>query len=311
MSTILPNGTVLPYGLLEVRGYESSVAAFNQSYRNTGLKAGFIIASYSANDPNNKSKLCTEYDVQTIEQFENKGSTSILYKNCLSSQGFGSIADFLEFTLRSKTYQEKPGTPTFNGQDGAVVLIKCLDNCGDKAIVVGNLIHPDRTTNITSTSPKLSGEYNGVNLEINNDGSCSLTFKGSTDSKGNPTDPSQGNTTLQIKTDGSFQFNHSTITIQANKSGVLNITTSSDANIAVGGNTAITTQGTANIIAQGTTTVDGSTIKLGQNAVESVIKGNTFAALYNAHVHLDGFGIPTQPPTEPMNPSLSTHTFTE
>ena len=225
MSTIMPNGTVFPYGLQGAQGYESAVAAFNQSYRNTGLKAGFVVKSYAANDPSNKSQLCTEYDVQTIEQFENKGSTSILYKNCLSSQGFGSIADFLEFTLRSQTYNTNQGAPTFSSQDGAIVLIRCLDNCGDKAIVVGNLIHPDRPTTITSTAPQLSGTYNGVNIAINNDGSCALTFNGATDSKGAPTSPGQGPTTFQIPTDGSFQFSHSTITIQANKSGILNITT--------------------------------------------------------------------------------------
>jgi hypothetical protein len=179
---ILSNGTVLPHGLQSVRGYEANVAAFNQSYRNTGIKAGFITASYAANDPNNKSKLCTEYDVFTIEQFENKGTTSILYKNCLSSQGFGSIADFFEFTLRYKTTQNQTGAPTFSDQDGAIVLIKCLDNCGDKAIVVGNLIHPDRPTDITSIAPQMAGEYNGVAVTVNNDGSCSFTFKGATDS---------------------------------------------------------------------------------------------------------------------------------
>ena len=54
---------------------------------------------------------------------------------------------------------------------------------------------------ITSSAPQLSGEYNGVNIEIANDGSCSLTFKGATNSQGVPTNSSQGNTVFQIKTD--------------------------------------------------------------------------------------------------------------
>lgn len=262
MSTILPSGTVLPYGLQGQQGYESSVAAFNQSYRNTGLKAGFVVKSYAANDPSNKSQLCTEYDVQTIEQFENKGSTSILYKNCLSYQGFGSIADFLEFTLRPQTYNTNQGAPTFGSQDGAVVLIKCLDNCGDKAIVVGNLIHPDRPTTITSTAPQLSGTYNGVDIAINNDGSCSLVFNGATDSKGAATNPGQGPTSLQIQTDGSFQFSHSTITISAAKSGVLTITTTSDANLTVGGNMTATVTGNTNLTSTGKTSITGKEILL-------------------------------------------------
>ncbi len=234
MDNVLDNGTVLPSGLLGQHGSEGAVAAFNRSYRNTGLKAGIVSKSYAANDPANQNGLCTEYDVITIEQFENKGSTSILYRNCISTQGFGGLADYLEFTLRPKTFQTNKGSPTFGNQDGAVVLIQCLDNIGDKAVLVGTLIHPDRNTNITSTAPQLSGEYNGVNIEIANDGSCSLTFKGPTDSKGTPT-TSNGNTVFQIKTDGSFEFNHSTVDISANKSGSLVITTKTDCDITASG----------------------------------------------------------------------------
>ena len=269
MSNVLPNGTVLPYGIMGLQGREASIAAFNQSYRNTGLKAGFIVATYAANDPSNKSQLCTEYDVQTIEQFENKGSTSILYKNCLSSQGFGSIADYLEFTLRSQTYNTNKGLATFSSQDGAVVLIKCLDNCGDKAVVEGYLIHPDRPTNITSTAPQLAGEYNGVNVKVANDGSCSLTFKGATDSKGAPTDPSQGNTEFQIKADGSFQFSHSAVTISADKSGVLTITAKGDANVTVGGNVNATVAGNTNLTTTGKTIITSKEIDLNVKSPES------------------------------------------
>ena len=235
MDNVLGNGTVLPSGLLGRQGPEAAIMAFNRSYRNTGIKAGIVVKSYAADDENNQNGLCTEYDVITFEQFENKGSTSILYRNCLSTQGFGGLADFLEYTLRAKSFQNNTGAPTFSDQDGAVVLIQCLDNVGDKAIVTGTLIHPDRTTNITSTAPQMSGEYNGVNVEIANDGSCSLTFKGDTDSKGVPTDSSQGNTVMQIETDGSFQFNHSTITIRADKNGTLSITTNVDCDITASG----------------------------------------------------------------------------
>jgi hypothetical protein len=295
MSNILDNGTVLPYGLLAKQGAEAAVLAFNRSYRNTGLKAGIVIKSYPYNDPNNQNGLCTEYDVITIEQFENKGSTSILYRNCLSTQGFGSLADYLEYTLRPKTFQTNKGSPTFGDQDGAIVLIQCLDNVGDKAIVTGTLIHPDRTTNITSTAPQLAGEYNGVNIVVNNDGSCALTFKGATDSEGVPTDPTQGNTVLQIKTDGSFEFSHSTIDILADKSGTLSITAKAD----------------CTITATGTVTVEGQTVKLGAAASQAVIKGDLFKQYFDTHTVSTVLG-PSGPPIMPMPPStLSTKVKTE
>lgn len=284
---ISPNGSVSPHGLLNMQNYESNIAAFNRSYKNTGIKAGIVVKSYAYNDPANINGLSTEYDVQTIEQFENKGTTSILYKNCVSFQGFGSIADYLEFTLRSQTAQSD-NAPSFNDQDGAVVVIQCLDNIGSKAIVVGSLINPSRTTNITSTSPQLSGEYNGVKIQVANDGSCSLTFNGATDNQGVPTDPSQGPTTFQIKTDGSFQFNHSTITIQADKSGLLTITATGNANLTcVDAN--VMASGNTNLTTTGTTTVTSKEIDLNGN-----LSGIT---TFNSHFGVVDFitGVPVQP----------------
>lgn len=203
MSIRLSNGTVLPFGLLNVQNKESAVAAFNRSYKNTGIKAGFIVASYDITDDQNQGKLCTEYDVRTVEQFENKGTTTLLYRNCLSSQSFGGIADYLEYTLREQTYEGK-NAPSFTDQDGAIVLIQCLDSIGSKAIVIGSLAHPDRSSNITTTDPQLYGQYNGIGVQVNTDGSASLIFNGATDSKGNVIDTSQNASTFQIQKDGSM-----------------------------------------------------------------------------------------------------------
>lgn len=318
-NNFLGNGAVLPAGLLNESTY-SRIEGFNKTYKDTPLRAGVVVTSFSVDDPENRTKLATEYDVVTTQQTEDRGGTTILYRKCLSGDALGGIADFFEFNFRQKTQQDYVGqTVRFNGQNGSIVLLLCLDATSNKAIIIGGFPHPDRPTTLTDTQPRLSGEYNGVAVAVNPDGSTSLTFKGATNSDGNPIDPSQGNTVFQIKTDGSFEFNHSTIDIKADRSGVLtinaksdiNINTQANANINVTGNTKILTQGTADIIAQGTTTVDGSTIKLGVNAVESVIKGNTFAALYDSHVHIGNLGFPTGAPLEPMDPSLSTHTFTE
>ena len=54
------------------------------------------MGSYPVNNEKNRSKLTTEYDVVVMEQSENKGATTIMYKNCMSSEGLGSIADFLK-----------------------------------------------------------------------------------------------------------------------------------------------------------------------------------------------------------------------
>ena len=45
--------------------------------------------------------------------------------------------------------------------------------------------------------------------------------------------------------------------------------------------------------------LSAGSVHLGQSAVEAVIKGNTFQALFNAHVHSTGVG-PSGPPVVPL-----------
>jgi hypothetical protein len=304
MDNYLDSGGVLPSGLLSGNDFIEKMAGFNKTYKNYALRAGVVNTIYAYNDPQNFTKLSTEYDVSVFEQNEDRGSTIITYKNCIASDGLGSIADFFEKNFRVKTTNDNPnGGLNTTYQNGAIVILLCLDAVSEKAVIIGGLNHPDRPTTLIDTQPRLQGEYNGVNVAVNPDGSTALTFKGATDSEGNAIDSSQGNTVVQIATDGSFSVSHSTITMNLAKDGNISITAT--------GNVDITNQGTTNIIAQGTTTVDGSTIKLGQNAVESVIKGDTFKDLYNAHTHIGNLGVPTGPPQVAMDPSLSKHTFTE
>tara|TARA_A100001037_G_C15153237_1_gene641148 strand:+ start:4975 stop:5700 length:726 start_codon:yes stop_codon:yes gene_type:complete len=46
--------------------------------------------------------------------------------------------------------------------------------------------------------------------------------------------------------------------------------------------------------------VNSSNIELGETAMEQVIKGNTFQALFNAHTHVGNMGAPTTPPVVPL-----------
>jgi hypothetical protein len=293
MSNHLPNGTVLPHGLLGV-DLQSEMSGFNRQYKNTPLRMGIVTTIYNVNDPKNYTGLSTEYDVIVLEQNENSSYTSLTYRNCLSSEGMGSIADYFEKNLRNQTENSNPqGTPNTANQNGAIVILLCLDGFSEKGIIIGGLTHPDRATNLTTSAPQLYGEYNGVNISISPDGSGKLIIQGATDNNGNIISP-QGS-----------------VTIQGQPNGQLNIITTSNTNITVGGNTNITTTGTANIIAQGITTIDGSHINLGQEALEQVIKGNTFAEIYNNHTHIGNLGFSTSVPDQPMDPSLSKHVSTE
>jgi len=320
----------LPHGLLGCSGNDFA-RGFNSTYNNTALRVGMITNSYAYNDPLNISKLTTEYDVTVIQQDANRGVATINYRNCMSSEGFGSKADFFERNLRPRTQFTGKGEPTnFKGQNGAIVLVLCLDALTEKALIIGSLTHPDRPTNLVDTGPLLVGQFNGVKININEDGSCSLIFQGATDTNGKILDPNQGNTEIQIATDGSFQVDHRNTTFRLDRNGTTSLTTTSDINVttSTGNVNLVVSQGNVNatvsqgnvtvtalkdilIQCQGTATIEGSLIKLGISAVEAVIKGNTFQKIFDSHTHIDAIGYETTPPLQSMIPSLSKYVVTK
>lgn len=327
MSNFLDNGAVLPNGLLG-EDTNAMMSGFNKSYKNTALRVGVIVETFPVSDTNNKSKLTTEYNVVVTEQHEDKGSTTILYRNCMSSEGFGSIADFFERTLRKTKKRTKKGDAVnTKGQDGAIALILCLDGVSDKAVVIGQLTHPDRQTTLKTAEPRLEGEYNGINVKIETDGSAKFTFRGATDNQGKPIDSSQGDTVLEVTKDGSFHFNHKTIDLMVAKVGDVILDVKGNGNITINaakditinnkGNTTLNTTKDVNVnctnatvTAKATATVEGKLVKLGAGAAEAVIKGDTFAGIFDSHIHPTGVG-PSGPPTKPMKPSLSKKVKTE
>lgn len=268
MSNFLENGTVLPHGLLETNDSDS-IAGFNRTYRNTSLRMGIVVKCYTISDSKNISKLTNEYDVLVFEQIENSGISIVTYKNCISSEGMGSIADYFYKSLRVRKKSNKKVINTKN-QDGALVLIHCLDGMTEKAIIISSLAHPDRASKLKTSEPYMEGEYNGVNIKVNEDGSTSLTFKGATNNDGTAKDASQGNTEIKIEKDGSYQVDHKTITFRLDKSGTASLTAKENVNVTaqgnitfqVTGNTTINSNGKCDVKSSGKTTVTASEINL-------------------------------------------------
>lgn len=228
MSNIMNNGAVLPSGLLGVADADM-MAGFNKTYKNNALRIGVVVASYPVSDDKNRSKLTTEYDVLVMEQQENQGTTTLMYRNCMSSEGLGSIADFFEKALRPKKKKTTKGdSVNLKGQNGAVVLLLCLDGMSDKGIIISALTHPDRKTTLKDEGPRLEGEYNGLNIKVEKDGSATLTFRGATDNDGKVLDKEQGDTVIGIEKDGSFQVKHKTITQRLDKKGKASLTADDD-----------------------------------------------------------------------------------
>jgi hypothetical protein len=214
----LRSGSVLPHGLLS-QDTQSAMAGFSKTYENYPLRMGIVVRSYPTSSDQNISKLSVEYDVVVIEQDGNRAITPITYKNCLSSDGLGSIADFFEVRRRTQKKKTRFEGKDPASQDGAIVLLLCLDGSSEKAIILGGLNHPQRKSKLVGDETKLAGEFNGLAIEVNDDGSANLTFKGATDNEGKPKDTSQGNTTIDIEKDGTLQFKHKGVTTRMEKVG--------------------------------------------------------------------------------------------
>jgi hypothetical protein len=221
----------------------------------------------------------------------------------MSAEGLGSVADFFERTIRTKKKQTRKGDAVdLKGQNGAIVLLLCLDGMSDKGIIISALTHPDRKTKLVDEGPRMEGEFNGVNIKVEKDGSCKLTRKGATDNDGKVTDTSNGDTVVSIEKDGALEISTKKIKQRFNVDGTIaikasgKITIESTADVEVKAKNAI-------VNATGTATVDGKTVKLGKGAAEAVVKGDTFRTIFDTHTHLGNLGAPTTPPMVPMLPN--------
>jgi phage gp45-like len=244
------NGTIAPSGIFSTNA-SRAITAFNKTNKNYAIRAGIVVKRYEIKDRRNVSKLAVEYDVMVIEQDGNLGTAPIMYRNCLSTDGLGGIGDYFEKKLRRQK-NVKTGTRGIEavGQDGSVVLLMCLDGAGEKGIIVGSLKHPDRKTKLVGKDEILAGEYNGVEILVNEDGSCSLTFKGATDNEGKPKDKSQGNTSLKIEKDGSLEIKNKGVTQRNQKDGKFSLAAEGSASISAKKEISISSNDKINIKAQ-------------------------------------------------------------
>ena len=97
-----------------------------------------------------------------------------------------------------------------------------------------------------------------------------------------------GSTVINVKNDNTFEVtNANGDSIVMSNDGKLTVTATSE------------------------THINSPKIKLGEQAAEAIIKGDTFAGIFDAHVHIGNFGAPTSPPTTVTKPALSTKNTTD
>lgn len=178
--------------------------------RNYTLKTGQVI-KINYPDPNDdKTDDYITYDILVMEQH---GATKInaIYKDCLPAQPFGGAADFIEFTYRSNLSGERE-TNKENSDDllsqgallkledadtqkkllGAWVLIMCIGGNGNSNAIILGAVQNYFTPKVNKTynhQGKEDGHYlnfnfNGVHININNEGELVIAKNGATNNDG-------------------------------------------------------------------------------------------------------------------------------
>jgi hypothetical protein len=198
------NNTVLPSSLLDFADNEY-FGSFANAFANTALRIGMVKQTWKIEDKENENKGMYEYDVLTFQQDKDKGVVPITYKNCVTMDRFGGVADFFEYTQSAPTDKKITNVDT---DDGSYVLILCIDGTQTRGVILGALKHHNRKSTLTKLSGKhMEGEFNGLRMKVNSDGEMTMTFKGKTDTKGKPVTAKNGGSQFKFEKDGSVEFN--------------------------------------------------------------------------------------------------------
>ena len=87
--------------------------------------------------------------------------------------------------------------------------------------------------------------------------------------------------------------------IQTTKDGYSLISAEGPVIMAKGASITLMTSGQV-LVNSGHTQISSASVALGANAIEAIIKGNTFQTLFNTHTHIGNLGAPTAPPLVPL-----------
>jgi hypothetical protein len=206
---------IYPSSLFQEDDGESS-DFYNKSFNNAHLRVGIVLSVYDIEDEQNILKASPEYDVMTLEQESDMGVNTTIYKNCLTMDRFGGVADYFQMKLRPVKDVIKTKTQVeFASETGSVVLILCLDGMSEKAVIVGGMQNPSKQILTKEKGHHLEGEYNGVNYQVNKDGELTVTFRSKTNDDGTISKEEQdkpeaeraGGSFLKLDKTGSIELN--------------------------------------------------------------------------------------------------------
>lgn len=229
----------------------------NTRYKDLKIyKAQIEEVIYKDNERNKTGHV--EYDLVIMSGNVNEGYRKI--RNAVSLNSLGGINDYEEIIYKAKTKEFSRGAGLgkaySENTNGDIVALMFLEGNEEFPVIIGPWSHK-RNNNSASESDghRMKGEYNGVQWEINKDGEFIITLLGGPrDDSGNLTNESNGGLLIKLSKDGKI-------------------------NIDSGSQPIITIDKNSNEV-----TVEANSIKIGSNAVEPIVLGNTWVAYNNAEI---------------------------
>jgi hypothetical protein len=200
----------------------------DQIFNSDNLTTGYVVDVYDINNPLNKSKYVTEYNVMAFLSRGRGKQTPILFRNCILSNMFGNAADYSEYTLRADPVTNENGRLV---SKGSVVLLLCNNGNSSQPFIIGAAKTKYRPIDDPNLGHHFVWEFNGVNLSINDDGSVALTHKGPTDIDGQAKDLTSNYTQASMTADGSLVFKNDSGDSATLSKGALSIVTTQTINL--------------------------------------------------------------------------------
>ncbi len=197
-------------------------------FSNIKLRQGQVVRKIDPTSPDSVSKKFFEYDV-VVSQYESGTLGHRKYHNCLLINPLAGAGDKLKFTLRESQVpiggDEKGSVDPYPATtNGSRVLILCVEGSNNQAIVLGGLRDERNGGDDPQKGHHLEFEFNGVNFQINDDGSWTFSNTGKTDNLGKPhKDRNEGAGTLvKVEANGNFiiatpESNQTVVIDNANK----------------------------------------------------------------------------------------------
>jgi hypothetical protein len=188
---------------------ENKVNFAQKVFGNHSLRLGLVLEILETDNEKNISKLGPEYDVLAIEQEGSSGSSTTVYKNCITMDSFGGAADYFQMKHRAAKDPSKAAkTGSLKDETGSIVLLLCLDGNSEKAVIISSIQNPSKGVVLDKEKGHhAEGEFNGLNWTIDKDGALKILFKSATEDDGTPKDDEAGGTFVEINKQGSFDVN--------------------------------------------------------------------------------------------------------